>query len=88
MERIVFLFSSWDMRFVPAIFAAVFGLLVGVSHQNAKDRNARGRRASEQGVDEESPINKCGVGTMGTMRWRNNRHLIFLHWRGRRQCSG
>lgn len=29
MERIVFLFSSWDMRFVPAIFAAVFGLLVG-----------------------------------------------------------
>lgn len=57
MERIVFLFSSWDMRFVPAIFAAVFGLLVGGMHQNAMDRNARrGRRASEQGVDEESPI--------------------------------
>lgn len=45
MERIVFLFSSWDMRFVPAIFAAVFGLLVGVSHQNAKDRKIGTREA-------------------------------------------
>ena len=64
MERIVFLFSSWDMRFVPAIFAAVFGLLEGgiASKCHGSERGERARErasesdASERGVDEESPI--------------------------------
>ena len=59
MERIVFLFSSWDMRFVPAIFAAVFDLLEGgiASKCHGSERNeASDERASERGVDEESPI--------------------------------
>ena len=61
MERIVFLFSSWDMRFVPAIFAAVFDLLEGgiASKCHGSERGERERAASgasERGVDEESPI--------------------------------
>ena len=58
MERIVFLFSSWDMRFVPAIFAAVFGLLEGgiASKCHGSEHRNEARRASERGVDEESPI--------------------------------
>ena len=53
MERIVFLFSSWDMRFVPAIFAAVFDLLEGgiASKCHGSERNE-----ASGGVDEESPI--------------------------------
>ena len=47
MERIVFLFSSWDMRFVPAIFAAVFGLLEGgiASKCHGSERGAASERA-------------------------------------------
>lgn len=60
MERIVFLFSSWDMRFVPAIFAAVFGLLGGYRIKMPLIGRARGRasesRSAIRGVDEESPI--------------------------------
>lgn len=51
MERIVFLFSSWDMRFVPAIFAAVFDLLEGgiASKCHGSERNeASDERASER----------------------------------------
>ena len=81
MERIVFLFSSWDMRFVPAIFACgvwfagAGGGWRGVSHQMPLDRAARASREWMKSLLSTTRGRDYGLQAAG--HDGNNRHLIF-----------